>query len=106
MGKNANVGQAFESPKFTMFNLEWSLEVYPNGTSDAAGYTEIFCNLTSLPPTVQKMQVQYKLEMSQEKIATRLFSRTISMDMDEMYLSTWPIATLSFENLRQHDAFS
>eukprot|EP01084_Bolivina_argentea_P214114 363554_1 len=60
--KSAANEKCFNGPTFTLCNLRWYLNVYPNGCDESSkGSCDVFLNLVMLPTKVSKIAVRIKL---------------------------------------------
>ena len=59
----AKNGDKFASQEFTMCNLKWQIEVYPNGHDQSAeGRVRIMLKLLRMPQSFQKIHIFYTID--------------------------------------------
>eukprot|EP01084_Bolivina_argentea_P026952 50102_1 len=60
--KSAANGNGFNNPTFTLFNLRWYLDFYPNGEAESSkGCCNLFLKLVMLPKKVSEIVLRRKL---------------------------------------------
>eukprot|EP01083_Nonionella_stella_P216358 777829_1 len=103
--KTAKFGQRFKSPIFSMFDLRWFCQLYPNGQHEQRrGTTTMFVFLIALSKNVESIRINRTFRFVELDITDR--DRFMTVSHEEMHLSSWPAGTVKTQDIQQCTQFT